>query len=131
MPVDIIRLTDEDLESFTEIFQWVVDYKYRSLSRKNWTIFETRYIPKTVEAISRNEFKIIDRHNNIFTWYIDNVKHCRHVRKGLRPNEWRPLMNITLVQELVYRLEQACHGQDSYNQSLNQNQFDRLFSDVK
>ena len=66
--VDYIKLTNSDLERVIDLLQEIVSYKAKSLTRENWAVFETEYLPKAITAIRDNSFKVVDSNNNIFTW---------------------------------------------------------------
>jgi len=128
MKVDYVELSPRDLELLIDVVQMVVDYKFRSLMRHNWTEFETNYLPKLVDQISKNQFKVVDSTDNTFVWLIDNIVHSRRVVAGIPKRDWIPLADIDQVQECLTNLRAASRGQVSYKTSKIGEQFTNLFS---
>lgn len=114
MSVEYVKLTERDLELVVEVFQMVVDYKFKTLVPHNWATFETRYIPQTVEAIANNQFRIADSHNNICTWLIDQINHSRLLQPGVKPRDCQPLNSTAIGAECIRSLIAAARGQMSY-----------------
>ena len=128
MKTEYVKLTAHDLELLIDVVQMVVDYKYRSLTKTNWIEFELKYLPKLLTAIKDNQFKVVDSHNNILTWIIDQIAHSSKVVDGLPKKSWIPLVDLERVQECLGILRRASRGQTSYNTSKLNNQFTNLFS---
>jgi hypothetical protein len=128
MKTEYVKLTAHDLNLLIDVCQMVVDYKYRSLTRTNWAEFELKYLPKLLTAIKDNQFKVVDSHNNILTWIIDNIAHSCKVVDGLPKKDWIPLVDLERVQECLGVLRRASRGQVSYNTSKLTNQYHNLFS---
>ncbi len=128
MKVDYVELSPRDLELLIDVVQMVVDYKFRSLMRHNWTEFESTYLPKLVDQISRNQFKVVDSRDNTFTWLIDNIVHSRRVVDGIPKRDWIPLADLDPVQECLTMLRSASRGPISYKTSKLGQQFTNLFS---
>ena len=113
--MEYVTLKQIHLDQLIDTLQMAVDYKAKSLSPKNWEIFNTEYLPKAVSAISENKFKIADVHNNMLTWVVDNIVHSRKVVEGLPKKDWIPLIDIEQVQNTLSMLRAASKGQMSYN----------------
>jgi hypothetical protein len=128
MKVDYVELSPRDLELLIDVVQMVVDYKFRSLMPHNWTEFESTYLPKLVDQISRNQFKVVDANNNTMIWLIDNIVHSRKVVEGIPKRDWIPLADIDRVQECLTMLRSASRGPVSYKTSKAGQQFTNLFS---
>jgi hypothetical protein len=126
--VDYIKLTNNDLDRLIDLMQAVIDYKSKSLTRENWAVFETDYLPKVITAIKDNSFKVVDSNNNIFSWIIDNAVHSRLVVDGIPKKEWIPLIDIERVQNTLSMLRAASKGHTSYHTySTTNNKFGDLF----
>ena len=115
MTVEYVKFSTEHLNNLIDVFQMVVDYKHRCLTKHNWTVFESQYLPKAVEALRDNQFKIADTHNSIVTWFIDQIVHSRRVVDGVGRDDWIPLPDISSVQTCLSALRAASRGQQSYN----------------
>jgi hypothetical protein len=115
MSVEYVRLREKDLEILISVFQSVVDFKFKSLSKHNWQQFESDYMVKAIDAIRDNKFKVADAHNNILVWFIDQVVHSRKVVEGVPKADWIPLVDFDQVQECLSSLRAAAKGQISYN----------------
>ena len=112
---EYVKLSQIHLDQLINTLQMAVDYKAKSLSPKNWEIFNTEYLPKAVSAISENKFKVADVHNNMLTWVIDNIVHSRKVVEGIPKKDWIPLIDVERVQDTLSMLRAASKGQMSYN----------------
>jgi len=128
MKVDYVELSPRDLELLIDVVQMVVDYKFRSLMKHNWCEFETQYLPKLVDQISKNQFKVVDSTDNTFVWIIDQVIHSRRVVDGIPKRDWIPLCDLDSVQECLTALRAASRGPVSYKNSKVGQQFTNLFS---
>jgi len=118
---EFVKIKTQHLEQLIDVFQMVVDYKAKSLSPHNWQQFQTEYLPRTVDALRDNEFKIADVHNNILQWMLDQIIHSRRVVDGIPKKDWIPLIDIESVQETLSMLRAASRGQTSYNTYANKN----------
>jgi hypothetical protein len=125
--VEYVKLTNTHREILIEVLQLVVDYKHRSLTPGNWSEFESRYLPKAIEAVSDNKFKVVDPHNGIIPWLIDNIIHSKRVVAGIPKRDWIPLVDLDLVQECLSFLRHAQRGQTSYTTNTAQNTYGNLF----
>lgn len=112
---EFVKLKQIHLDQLIDTLQMAVDYKAKSLSPSNWATFNTEYLPKAIDAIRQNSFKVADAHNNILTWIIDNIVHSRKVVEGLPKKDWIPLIDIESVQLALSMLRAASRGQMSYN----------------
>ena len=128
MKTEYVKLTAHDLNLLIDVCQMVIDYKYRSLTRHNWQVFEDTYLPKLLTAIKDNQFKVVDSHNNILVWIIDNIAHSAKVVDGLPKKSWIPLVDLERVQECLGALRRASRGQVSYNTSKLGGQYHNLFT---
>lgn len=126
--VEHVRLLDSHLELLINVFQQCVDYKYRKLAKHNWEEFESNYLPKLVDSMSQNKFRIADAHNNILTWTIDNIQHSRVVISGTRQNTWPPLTDLPEVQQCIEMLTAAARGPVSYDCYCKNQAFKNMFS---
>jgi len=125
---EYVKLSPNHLDKLITVLQWTVDYKAQSLSPHNWKTFETEYLPKAINAIRDNKFKVADVHNNIVTWLIDNIVHSRKVVDGVTKKDWIPLIDIEEVQSVLSMLRAASKGQSSYNlYSSNNTTYQDLF----
>jgi hypothetical protein len=115
MTVEYVKFREDHLELLIDVFQLVVDYKHRNLTKHNWDMFEKDYLPKAIDAISNNQFKVADPHNNIITWIIDQIIHSRKVLDGIAKSDWIPLPDLDRVQDCLATLRAASRGQISYN----------------
>lgn len=127
MSVEYVKLTSRDINLLVEILQNVVDYKYHSLAKHNWEVFESKYLKQVIDYIQANEFKVVSRHDNIFVWIIDQIVHSRKVVKGLKKQDWIPLVDFELTQECLRMLRAASRGQVSYNLYCQGTKFNDLF----
>jgi hypothetical protein len=126
--VDFIKLTNRDLERVIDLLQEVVTYKAKSLTPANWASFETDYLPKAITAIKENSFKVVDPHNSIITWLLDQAVHSRLVVDGLPKKDWIPLIDIERFQNTLSMLRAAAKGHTSYHTyATTNNKFDDLF----
>jgi len=126
--VDYIKLTNNDLDRLIDLMQAVIDYKSKSLTRENWAVFETDYLPKVITAIKDNSFKVVDSNNNIFSWIIDNAAHSRLVVDGIPKKDWIPLIDIERFQNTLSMLRAASKGHTSYHTHVTtNNKFGDLF----
>lgn len=126
--MEYVTLKQTHLDQLIDTLQMAVDYKAKSLSPKNWEIFNTEYLPKAVSAIGENKFKIADVHNNMLTWVIDNIVHSRKVVEGLPKKDWIPLIDIEQVQNTLSMLRAASRGHTAYHTyATNNNKFNDLF----
>lgn len=112
---EFVKLKQIHLDQLIDTLQLAVDYKAKSLSPANWATFNAEYLPKAIDAIRQNSFKVADAHNNILTWIIDNIVHSRKVVEGLPKKDWIPLIDIESVQLALSMLRAASRGQMSYN----------------
>ena len=112
---EFVKLKQIHLDQLIDTLQLAVDYKAKSLSPGNWATFNAEYLPKAIDAIRQNSFKVADAHNNILTWIIDNIVHSRKVVEGLPKKDWIPLIDIESVQLALSMLRAASRGQMSYN----------------
>jgi len=125
--VDYVKLTQQDLNDLIELSQLIVNWKHKTLSRHNWLVFERDYLPKLIDAIDRNEFKVATSHDNIFIWILDQLEHSRFLVDGLKPKDCTPLANIKLGQICKEFLTAASRGAVSYNNLQHSRQFEKLF----
>lgn len=126
--VDYIKLTNSDLERVIDLLQEIVLYKAKSLTRENWAIFEKDYLPKAITAIRENSFKVVDPHNSIITWIIDNAVHSRLVVDGIPKKDLVPLIDIERFQVTLSMLRAASKGHTSYHTyATTNNKFGDLF----
>jgi hypothetical protein len=126
--IDYIKLTTSDLERVIDLLQEVVTYKSKSLSATNWAAFETDYLPKAITAIRENSFKVVDPHNSIIVWLIDQAVHSRLVVDGIPKRDWIPLIDIERYQVTLSMLRAAAKGHTSYHTyATSNNRFDDLF----
>jgi len=113
--VDFVKLTPSDLERVIDLLQEVVNYKAKSLTPVNWTLFESDYLPKIITAINDNSFKVVDPHNNIITWLIDNAIHSKRSVDGIPKKDWIPLTDFERYQNTLTMLRAASKGHTSYH----------------
>ena len=113
--VDFVKLNPSDLERVVDLLQEVVNYKAKSLTRENWTVFETDYLPKVITAINDNSFKVVDPTNNIFSWLIDQAVHSKRVVNNLGKKDWIPLTDFERYQNTLTMLRAAARGHTSYH----------------
>ena len=126
--VDFIKLTNRDLERVIDLLQEVVTYKSKSLTAANWAAFEADYLPKAITAIKENSFKVVDPHNSIITWLLDQAVHSRLVVDGLSKKDWIPLIDIDRFQNTLSMLRAASKGHTSYHTyATTNNKFGDLF----
>ena len=127
MRIDYVELTAKDLEHLITVCQWVIDYKHRVLSKKNYSRFESEYLPKLVDQLKENRFKVVDPMNNTFTWIIDQIAHSRRIIPGQAQDEWQPLSDMPQVKPLLISLRAAAQGHKAYRGLQNQEHISRLF----
>lgn len=127
MRIDYVELTAKDLDQLIVVCQWVVDYKFRALSRSNYRKFEQDYLPKLIEYLKTNRFKIVDTNNNIITWIISQIEHSRRIIPGQAQDEWQPLSDMPQVKPLLISLRAAAQGHKAYRGLQNQEHISRLF----
>ena len=126
--VDFIKLTNNDLERVIDLLQEIVTYKSKSLTQTNWAQFENDYLPKAITAIKENSFKVVDPHNSIVTWIIDQAVHSRLAVEGIPKKEWIPLIDIERFQNTLSMLRAAAKGHTSYHTyATTNNKFGDLF----
>jgi hypothetical protein len=126
--VDFIKLTNSDLERVIDLLQEIVTYKSKSLTLANWAAFETDYLPKAIAAIRDNSFKVVDPHNSIVTWIIDQAVHSRLVVDGIPKRDWIPLIDIERFQNTLSMLRAAAKGHTAYHTyATTNNKFGDLF----
>jgi hypothetical protein len=113
--VEFVKLTKSDLEKVIDLLQAIVDYKAKSLTAANWARFESEYLPKAIDAIRHNNFKVVDPSNSIISWLIDQAVHSRRILDGVPKKDWILLVDIESVQETLAMLRAASRGQMSYN----------------
>ena len=127
MRIDDVELTAKDLDHLITVCQWVIDYKHRVLSKQNYRRFESEYLPKLVDQLRENRFKVVDPMNNTFTWIIDQIAHSRRIVAGQAQDEWQPLRDMPQVKPLLTSLKAAAQGNHSYRSLQNQEHISRLF----
>lgn len=126
--VDFIKLTPNDLERVIDLLQDIVDYKAKSLTPANWAVFENQYLPKAIDAIKDNSFKVVDPTNSIVSWLIDQAVHSRKVVDGIPKRDWIPLIDIERCQNTLSMLRAASKGHISYHTyAITNNKFGDLF----
>lgn len=114
MKVEYVKLRPHDLEQLITAFQSVVDYKHQSLTKINWQRFEQEYLPKMIDALRENNFKISDPHNNILTWTLDQIIHSKKVLDGVPKSDWIPLADLASFEKTLSMLRAASRGAQSY-----------------
>jgi hypothetical protein len=125
--VHYVQLRNTDLEMLIEISQMISDFKFRTLSRTNWQIFESQYLPKLIIYISENRFKVVTASDNIFLWIIDQICHSRRLVPGIKPRDNVSLADTELGQEVLRFCRAARFGQEAYDRLHAPNQFQDLF----
>jgi len=128
MQVEYVKLNIRDLNLLVEILQWVIDYKYHSLAPHNWELFESKYLKQAIDAIHDNQFKVVDTHNSILIWFIDQIIHSRRYVEGIPKKDWIPLVDFDATQQCLTMLRAASKGQVSYNTYNQGNRFTDLFN---
>ena len=113
--VDYIKLTPSDLDRVINLLEEVVTYKAKSLTAANWAQFESQYLPKIITAIKENRFKVVDPHNSIISWLIDQAVNSRRGVSGLPKQSWIPLIDIERYQNTLSMLRAASKGHTSYH----------------
>lgn len=113
--VDYVKLTTADLEILIEVSQIIVDYKFRTLKKENWSIFESVYLPRLVDALGDNKWRVAQRHNNIFKWLEDQIRFARILAPGVKPRDAQMLSDTELGQEAIQICQIAASGRISYN----------------
>jgi hypothetical protein len=119
--VDYVKLTRQDLDILIEVSQHIVDYKHRTLKPENWSIFESVYLPRLIEALDQNSWKVAQRHNNIFKWIEDQIRWARILTPGLKPKDCPNLSDTELGQEAIDICQTASRGAVSYKTHRSQN----------
>lgn len=112
--VDYVKLTRKDLDILIEISQLIVDWKYKTLKKENWSIFESVYLPRLIEALDLNNWKVAQRHNNIFVWLESQIRWARILTPGLKPKDCPNLSDTELGQEAIEICQIASRGEVSY-----------------
>jgi hypothetical protein len=125
--VDYVKLTDRHLEQVIEILQAVTDYKEQALSDRAWDSYLNQYLPKALESIAANRFKVARYNNNIFLWILDQIKHSRQIQSGVEAKHWPPLADA--AESIMLLLTAASRGPISYATYCQQdNQYGNLFT---
>ena len=125
--VDYVKLRDKDLEQVIEILQQVTDYKARALSSWAWDMYYHKYLPKILESVSANRFKIARADNNAFTWIRDQIEHSRQIQTGVDAKHWPPLAESS--ERVINLINAASRGSISYQVYCQQdNQYGNLFT---
>ena len=127
--MQVVRLHQRDLDLLIDVIQQVTDYKQRTLRRHNWQIFETEYLPRLVNYISRNEFPVNDPANSIFTWIIDQICHSHRLIEGVNPRQGLLLADTSSGEEVVAICRAAQRGTVSYKTFCANRQYEKLFTD--
>ena len=112
---EFVKLKQIDLDRLIDTLQMAVNYKAKSLTPANWATFNTEYLPKAIDAIRNNSFKVANVHDSILTWIIDQIVHSRRILDGVPKKDWIPLVDIESVQDTLAMLRAASRGQMSYN----------------
>ena len=112
--VDYVELYPADREIIIEASQYIINWKHHSLQKHNWLLFESDYLPRLVEAINTNRWKVVNRSNNIFTWYIDQLRWCRIPKKGVAHRDCPYFIDTDLGQMALEIAETAARGIVSY-----------------
>lgn len=108
-----IRLIDADRELLKTCLLSVIDYKYQTLTKQRFRIFED-WAASFASQLVNNEFTVNDPTKNSFTWLIDQIEHCgdfqssdlAKVSKEIclaackNNQEYRKLCNIRNYQDL-------------------------------
>ena len=128
--MQVVRLTPRDLDLLIDVFQQVTDYKQRTLQRHNWRVFETEYLPRLVDYISRNEFPVNDPANSIFTWIIDQICHSHKIISGVPLDQGLPLCDTKLGQRVIEICRHAQRGQSTYDLWAQPTKYSDLFDEV-
>jgi hypothetical protein len=112
--VDYVKLNKVDLDILVEVSQLIVDWKHRTLKKENWTIFESVYLPRLIEALGDNSWKVAQRHNNIFKWLESQIRWCRILTPGMKPKDCPHLSDTELGREALEICLVAGTGNISY-----------------
>jgi len=128
--MEYVSLRKTDLEIITEISQDIVDYKYHCLSRPNWLIFESQYLPSLVQQLADNKFKIVTANNNTLTWLLDQIVNSRKYQPGVKKSEMILLADTAQGESALSILRAARFGVESYNRYCHPNQFYNLFNRI-
>jgi hypothetical protein len=126
--MDYVKLTPRDLELLIDCCQLVLDYKVRTLSKTNWSIFESEYLPSLITSLRENKFRIVSSTDNILVWLIDQICHSRRLVEGVKPTECIPLADTGIGESCLEFLRAASKGQVSYNSLKLNQQFTKLFT---
>lgn len=113
--VEYIKLTQRDLDLLIDVFQQVVDFKYRNLAPENWAMFEREYLPRAIDALGNNSFKIANSQKNILKWFSNQIDNSRVVQSGTNTRSWPPLSSRPEVQRCLVMLHRASQGQEVYD----------------
>jgi hypothetical protein len=127
MLIDYIKLTERDLEVIIDICEEVIQYKSRALAKKNWLTFEEEYLPKLIDQIKENQWRIINHNNNTFVWIIDQICHSKRIVEGCRPKDGIDLADTNLGEQALEICRAASKGNQSYQSYLQGRQFRSLF----
>lgn len=125
--MDIVKLTAQDLAVIIEISQMITDYKYRRLQSHNWQRFESEYLPRLVDQLAENSFRIHKPDNNTFTWLRSQIYHSRHIIKGLKINQCPRLEDLPIGQEAIRICTLAARGKISYTLAQEKKPYPDLF----
>ena len=124
---DYLRLREKDLERVIEILQQVTNYKEQVLSDRAWDSYVNKYLPKALESIAANRFKVARYDNNIFLWILDQIKYSRQIQTGVEAKHWPPLAES--CEAVILLLNAASRGPISYATYCGQdNEFGNLFT---
>jgi hypothetical protein len=125
--VEYVTLRPTHLELLIDVFQEVIEYKYRALSRHNWTIFERDYLPSVIQSIHDNKFKVVTSADSMFVWIIDQIIHSKKIVDGVPKRDWIPLIDFERTQRCLGVLRAARFGSNSYARYTATNTFTDLF----
>ena len=129
MKVEYIKLSPGDLEVIIQVSQQVVDWKYKMLSERAWSVFETQYLPSLVEQLAENNFKVADVHKNTCSWLRDQILHSKLLQPGVKSQDSIPLEQTELGRRALEILWSASHGAVSYQTYKNSLKYQDLFTD--
>lgn len=125
--VEYVTLRPTHLELLIDVFQEVIEFKHRALSRHNWIVFERDYLPSVIQSIHDNKFKVVTSADSIFVWMLDQIIHSRRVVEGVPRRDWIPLIDFERTQQCLSMLRAAKSGIESYKRYTATNKFDDLF----
>lgn len=125
--MEYVKLSNRDLELLIDCVQEIVNFKTRTLTAHNWSVFEKDYLPPLIEYLSANQFKVVTSSDNICLWLIDQICHSRRLTEGIKPKECIPLADTELGQSCLEFLRAASKGQQSYLGHCHNQQFTKLF----